>query len=140
MITKEITNEKGTFTVIIHSATSVGVRNENLTVNKIPYNVHTSYDVKDMIFTESYRFVSRRDSYSKEATFEQKNRISEVMKSEVFNYIFYNPELLIEGQKNYVNQKMASMERERDELMQKAYEKQNEIEEFWETRRAVFQT
>lgn len=139
MIMETIATTNGEFQIFAHSATSVKIMSVNpITVNKIPYNATAHYTVADMILTETYRFISRTDTYVKEATYAQKDKVVDILKRELFDFIFSNPEILVDAQKNYVNNKLDAMRRERDELTRKVVEKQEEISEFWEANREVF--
>jgi hypothetical protein len=138
MIQETFINNNGEFQLFIHGKNSVSVRNENLVVNGIPYSVHAHFEVADMIFTLSNLYVTRTDTWQKEATYAQKQRCGEVAKREAFDYIFSYPHLLIEGEKSRVEEKMKSLKAERDELHKKAAEKNTEILEFWEANRQVF--
>lgn len=113
MISKEIGNG---FTLYIANSTSVGARNEQLSVNGIDYNVHLYFTVKDMILTETYCSVNRL-GFAKDATYAQKRRISELVKRVVFDYLFSYPEVLKEADKEAALDKIRSLQYERSNLL-----------------------
>lgn len=131
MLNKHFTTENGNFELIVHNANSIGIRCNALTVNRVEYNLHVQFEVKDMILTTNYYFVNRNDMRL-DVSYSQKQKVVEVAKSEAFDYIFCNRELLDEAEKQAVSNKLKSLMRERDEIFKKFQEKSAEVLAFYD--------
>src|SRR6185369_16777379 len=117
MIQKQV----GDFTLLIHDRTNFGLRHGNFIVNGIPYSVHTHYLVGEgLALTEDFRHVSRTDTWQKEATHEQKNRVCNIINSLAVDMIFAHRELLEEAHIEAVKAKRQELIAKREKLYAEA--------------------
>ncbi len=138
MISKEIKTANGEYNLHFYSGEGVTVNFENVMYRNVPFKGTLHFIINQIILTAGFNLINRSDDWQKKTTDFQKENVSEIVKSETFDFIFSNPSILQEAQETWVNNKMKSLARERDELMDKAAQKQKEIEEFWETNRGIF--